>query len=47
MELLDALGAYGTFTLAVAAALVAGCKLLPLAELLLMDDLPDDSTNEA
>lgn len=46
MELLSSIGNILEFGLAVAAALGLGIKLLPLAELLLTESLPEDFASE-
>jgi hypothetical protein len=47
VDILNSIGSYVTFGLAVAVTLVAGIKLLPIAEVLLTADLPDDSATES
>lgn len=47
MELLSSIGNIVEFGLAVAAALALGIKLLPLAELLFTENLPEDVATEA
>jgi hypothetical protein len=45
--MLNAMTDYFAFVLAMGVAVIAGTKLLPMAEVLLMEDLPEDGTNEA
>jgi hypothetical protein len=47
MEFLTSLGSFVEFAAAIAAAVTLGVKVLPLAELLFTENLPEDLTSEA